>query len=161
MACEYGKVLAGPHHVIAAQGRRRQTLARASDDRSLLAILNVASHELVEGKLGSQHQQVMVQLDPALVGVLRKARPLPLRGTLEQPPRRLLDQRQAVDGIGPLPPERLARLRHLAEISRIEQGGEEEHDVGVEERGLDGGNLLPLRGIARAGHGCGSRTDQE
>ncbi|EJK65300.1 hypothetical protein THAOC_13854, partial [Thalassiosira oceanica] len=71
------------------------------------------------------------------------------------PPRRLLDQRQAVDGIGPLPSERLAREGHLAEIPRIEQGGQEKHDVGVEERRLDGGDLLPLHGITRAGHGTG------
>ncbi|EJK72692.1 hypothetical protein THAOC_05750, partial [Thalassiosira oceanica] len=59
-ACEYGKVLAGPHHVIAAQGRRRLTLARdGPNDRSLLAVLNVASHELVECQLGPQHQQVV------------------------------------------------------------------------------------------------------
>ncbi|EJK45344.1 hypothetical protein THAOC_36043, partial [Thalassiosira oceanica] len=138
-ACEYGKVLAGPHHVIAAQGRRhRKKTGDSPNDRSLLAVLNAVSHELVERQLGSQHQQVAEKLDPALVGVLPKVRPLPLRGTLEKPPRSLLDQRQAVDGIGPLPSERLARLRNLAEIPRIEQGGQEKHDIGVEERGLDG-----------------------
>ncbi|EJK73344.1 hypothetical protein THAOC_05036 [Thalassiosira oceanica] len=153
-ACDYGKVLAGPHHVIAAQGRRRLKSARDSTNhRSIFAVLNAASHELVEGQLASQHKQVVMQLDPALAGVFPKARPLPLRGTLEQPPRCLLDQRQAVDGIGPLPSERLARERHLAKILRIEQGGQEKHDVGVEERRLDGGELQPLHSIARAGHG--------
>ncbi|EJK50902.1 hypothetical protein THAOC_29985, partial [Thalassiosira oceanica] len=156
IACEYGKVLAGPHHVIAAQGRRCIREARNSlNDRFLLAVLNIVSHELVEGQLGSQHQQVVMQLDPALAGVLPKARPLPVRGALEQPHSRLLGQRQAVDGVGPLPPERLARERHLAKIPRIEQGGQEKYDVGVEERGLDGGNLLPLHGVARACHGTG------
>ncbi|EJK72908.1 hypothetical protein THAOC_05513, partial [Thalassiosira oceanica] len=121
-------------------------------------VLNVAPHELVERQLGSQHQQVVIQLDPALVEVLPKARPLPLRGAFEQPPRCLLDQRQgrqAVDGIGPLPSERLARERHLAKISRIEEASQEKHDVGVEKRGYHGGNLLPLHGIAGAGHRCG------
>ncbi|EJK58289.1 hypothetical protein THAOC_21602 [Thalassiosira oceanica] len=96
-----------------------------------------------------------MQLDPALAGVLPKARPLPVRGALKQPHSCLLDQRQAVDGTGPLPSERLARERHLAKIPGIEQGGQEKHDVGVEERGLDGGNLLPLRGVERVGHGTG------
>ncbi|EJK72012.1 hypothetical protein THAOC_06497, partial [Thalassiosira oceanica] len=124
-ACEYDKVLAAPHHVIAAQSRRRPILASFDpNDRFLLAVLNFVSHELA-------------------------------KRALEQPPRCLLDQRQAVDGIGPLPSERLARERHLAKIPSIEQGGQEKHDVGIEERRLNGCDLLPLNGIERAGHGTG------
>ena len=54
-----------------------------------------------------------------------------------------------------LPPSVLQCLGHSAKIARIKQGGQEKHDFGVEKRRLDGGNLLPLRGIARAGHGTG------
>ncbi|EJK44890.1 hypothetical protein THAOC_36535 [Thalassiosira oceanica] len=88
------EVPAGPHHVIAAQGARGSRLVSANklNNRFIAAVLNVIPHELVERQPGPQHQQVVVQLDPALVVVLRQARPLRLGGTLlEQPPRRVLD----------------------------------------------------------------------
>ena len=97
----------------------------------------------------------MVQLDPALAVVLRQARPFPLGRTFKQPPRGLLDQRQAVEGCRLPGPQRLARQRRLAEILRVKQGGQQIYDVGVEQSRLDGGHLLPLHGgIASAGHGC-------
>ena len=82
---EDGEVPAGPHHVIAAQsGGRHPGIIGCSDNRLVVAILNVAPHELVKRQLGSQHQQVAVQLDPSLAIVLQQAQPLPIRRKLEQ-----------------------------------------------------------------------------
>ena len=71
---------------------RRSTASSRKSGRSICRRSSeCASHEPVERQrqLGPQHEQVIAQLDPALVAALRQARSLTVRGALEEPPPRL------------------------------------------------------------------------
>jgi len=62
-----------PHHVIAAQYRGQTKPLRACNRKLNFVVLNESSHEQVERLLEFQHEQVVVQLDPALIVVFRQA----------------------------------------------------------------------------------------
>ncbi|EJK71717.1 hypothetical protein THAOC_06817 [Thalassiosira oceanica] len=115
-------------------------------------IFDFTPNKLVEGQTRPQHQQVMVQLGPALALVPREHGLLLVGRTLEYPPRRLLRHGQAVEGGVFLGAERLARGPGLAKFTGLQKSGEVAEDVDAGQGGLDRGDPLPLGSAASTLH---------